>query len=91
MYRYLVKDIISHCKRDVVYGRSGDKVLVITNGQDVKIVESENGNRFPCRDEFLSDTKTIGAVVIESGPVKKKSNKALTQAEKLQLEYLNVK
>lgn len=67
-------------------------VLICTNGIDVKIVQSESGGRYSCRDEFMSDTPIIGAATVEVKQVEKVvrlSKKPLTQAQKLQIEYLN--
>ena len=46
----LKEDIRSEYRKKVIYGKAGDKVKIITDG-DVLIVEAKNGYRFPVNRE----------------------------------------
>lgn len=53
----LINDVISCIKKDkkdVVYGKAGEVVIVISDCGNVIIVESASGNRFPCKPDDLS-------------------------------------
>lgn len=53
----LINDVISFIKKDkkdVVYGKAGDVVIVISDCGNVIIVESLTGSRFPCSPDNLT-------------------------------------
>lgn len=49
-------DIRSHMHSEVIYGRQGSIVKVITDDGQVCIVEDREGKRFPCSKDKLSET-----------------------------------
>lgn len=51
----LTETIVSHLKRDHVYGNAGDEVKVISVSGNIAIVEAENKNRFPVAVSKLSE------------------------------------
>ena len=67
-------DIISSCSGKL-YGKAGDDVTIITNDEQVAIVEDKEGNRFPCRSENLvTDESQIDFTtkqIHNHGPVRK--------------------
>ena len=50
----LIKDVVSHSKKNVVYGKVGDEVKIIADYGNVLIVENDKG-RFPCKAENISE------------------------------------
>jgi hypothetical protein len=50
----LLKDAVSHMKPDVVYGRKGEDVKIISDHGNLIIVEGKSG-RFPVLKENLAD------------------------------------
>lgn len=73
------------------YAKRGDEVKVVSDRGTAVIVESESGNRFSVRSDNLCEEKPEPEVIIEAVKQRapRESKKPLTQAEKLQLEYLN--
>ncbi len=72
------------------YAKQGDGLMVVNSDHgDVVIVENMAGIRFPCRVEQLSGEFVASAMseVKERSP--RQSTKPLSQAEKIQIEYLN--
>lgn len=49
----LSENIYSYCKPNVIYGKKGEKVKIISNVDGVCIVEGEQGQRFSVRIEKL--------------------------------------
>lgn len=72
-----------------IYAKQGDPVLVVYKNSDVWICETQSGNRFPAHKRKI--TTAVITPIITNAAVKEKpiSKKPLTQAEKIQLEYLN--
>jgi len=85
---YLLTDIRSHGTGKILYAAQGSEVQIISDHIGVLICEF-GGVRFPVNSDLLSDTKPDFAPIKIAEPKERKSNKPLTQAEKLQLEYLN--
>lgn len=55
-----------------VYGMAGDTVTVVSDHDNVQIVENESGNRFPVKTEKLTyDDAPIKAVPIDKSPTVK--------------------
>lgn len=73
------------------YAKRGDLVTVISDRGTAVIVEDSAGVRFSVRSELLGEEEPEPEVVIETPKQRtpRESKKPLTQAEKLQLEYLN--
>ena len=73
------------------YTSPGDELTLVNDSHgDVLIVRIGDGQPFPIRKEFVSEVRPVEVVVepITSPRKPRESNKPLTQAEKLQLEYL---
>lgn len=56
IWMYLKEDIISY-NRKTIYGKKGERVIIISNHHPAICVTSETGNSFPCSMEHLSTTK----------------------------------
>ena len=77
----LKTDIHSHMHEEIIYGRQGDLVKLITDDGQVCIVEDKYGKRFPCRKEKLSeipvakipDSITDQNIIINKGKGRKKA------------------
>lgn len=52
---FLSADAKSHYKYDVIYARAGDQVTIISDSDNVLIVEGPDGNRFPVLRVLVSD------------------------------------
>lgn len=74
------------------YARQGDELIMVnTDHLPVAIVSKQHSTPFPCRIEQLS-ISPVNALEVTVIPRKvAESKKPLTQAEKLQLEYLKSK
>lgn len=75
----LKNDKRSHLKPDVVYGRKGEEVKMISDNGAVLIVETESGNRFTVRkDEVTEDAVEQKEVavnnILKPNMVRKPSN-----------------
>ena len=53
----LKNDKRSHLKPDVVYGRKGEEVKMISDNGTVLIVEAESGSRFTVRKEEVTENE----------------------------------
>lgn len=47
---------MSNVKKKVMYGKSGDKVKIVSDNGNVLIVEDKAGNRFPASKEAVTHT-----------------------------------
>jgi len=56
IWMYLKNDVISF-NRKTIYGRQGERVVVVSNRHPAMIVRSETGNSFSCSVDDLSPTK----------------------------------
>jgi len=63
-----------------LYGSAGDEVVLISDRNNVLIIENGKGEKFPCnRDHFIPDEKPVATEmkpVIKKAPAKKKSASA---------------
>lgn len=82
-----------YCKEQIrsynrsVYAESGDEVAIISLSGHVAIVQGKKG-RFPVLVELLSDEPIEQSEIIKERKLPERKT-PYTQAEKLQLEYLN--
>lgn len=61
----LISEVASLLTKGKVYGFAGDEVTVISDYKNVQVVESANGERFPCKTDNLTD----GEVIISEKPL----------------------
>lgn len=56
----LIEDAIGNVKRGLVYAKKGDEVKIISENEEVVIVESKTGERFPVKKQLVKiKMKTI--------------------------------
>lgn len=74
----LLNNVHSQSKKDVLYGKAGEQVTVISDCGNVVIVEGPNGVRFPCKPgdltEVLTNEKTELKPIIKQVTKKKRSS-----------------
>jgi len=74
------------------YAQQGEEVEVVKQLHDtVWICRNQRGVRFPTSPELLSDDPVEAQDIAPPIRSQKESKKPLTQAQKLQYEYLNAK
>jgi hypothetical protein len=86
---YATQNITSYCNRNVIYAAQGSTLIVHHRKGHVCICENEQGVMFPCHIDKISETAVNISLPEVKERKKPESKKPLTQAEKLQLEYLN--
>lgn len=66
----LKSDVVSLSKKDVVYGKAGDEVTIISDCVNVMIVEGKDGVRYPCsKDNLTTEVLTNEKPATELKPI----------------------
>lgn len=87
---YYVAEQCKSYSKGTVYANVGDSVIVITcDHPNVWVVEDNKGERFTINPNKLSSEHVAPSAPEIKQRKKPESKKPLTQAEKIQLEYLN--
>lgn len=82
----LYKDVRSKLKPEVLYGKEGEEVNVISEDGQVAIVENDKGDRFPVRMDLLTDEYHVSPKkeeqtkqIIKPVPMRTKKSKSAPQ------------
>lgn len=85
---WLKNDIRSHMHDEIIYGRQGQEVKVISDHDNVLIVENEDGNRFSvlrihCTHEYVNPQSCTDTAVtninINRAPVSRRKAAPINQ------------